>query len=324
MNKKIIAVLIAGVCLLQTMHVNAQYFPDSLFKPIDPSIKKQTFTYAKKDSAELGLDVYTYGETNTKKPCIIFIFGGAFVRGSRDSKIYNGYFNSVAQHGIVCISISYRLGLKGAKNVSVFNTAPFKNAVNMAVDDLYDATNWVINHKDELGIDTSKIIISGSSSGGITAQTAEFSLCNDLPIAKKLPAGFMYAGVISFSGAVLSFDGKLKYRQVPAPVLMFHGTADKIVPYKQIRFFNKGFYGSSAIAKTFKKNNYPFHLYTEVDLGHEVSVLPMLLDQQVIFDFINDYVFAKKQYEIDTSVKDPDIKPMYTMSAKQMFEKFNE
>jgi predicted esterase len=324
MKKKIIAVLITGFCVVQTLNVNAQY-SDSLYKPLDPEIKKQSFVYAKKDSAELGLDVYSYGTSdNLKRPCIIFIFGGAFVRGSRDSKIYNGYFNSMVQHGFVCISISYRLGMKGVKNVSVFNTAPFKNAVDMAVDDLYDATNWVIDHKDALGIDTGKIIISGSSSGGITAQTAEFSLCNDLSIAKKLPAGFMYAGVISFSGAVLSFDGKLKYKEPPAPVLMFHGTADKIVPYKQIRFFNKGFYGSGAIAKTFRKNNYPFHLYSEVDLGHEVSVLPMLQEQQVIFDFINDYVFARKQYEIDTSVKDPDIKPMYTMSAKEMFERLNE
>jgi predicted esterase len=324
MNKKIIASLITVFYLLHASQIHAQYFADSLYKQLDSSIKKQSFVYAEKDSSELGLDVYTYGESTAKKPCIIFIFGGAFVRGTRDGKIYNGYFNSMAQHGFVCVSISYRLGLKGVKHVSVFNTTPLKNAVNMAVDDLYDATNWLINHKDELGIDTGKIIISGSSSGGITAQTAEFSLCNGLPIAQKLPVGFMYAGVISFSGAVLSFEGKLKYKEPPSPVLMFHGTADKIVTYNKIRFFKTGFYGSSAIAKTFKKNNYPFHLYSEIDLGHEVSVLPMLLDQQVIFDFINDYVFDKKQYEIDTSVKDPDIKPMYTMSAKQMFEKLNE
>lgn len=324
MKQKILILLTISFCFLQCLGAQSRSLSDSVAVPLDPDIKKESFIYATKDSADLGLDVYTKNSAvTTKKPCIIFIFGGAFVRGRRDSKLYNNYFNNVVQHDFVCVSISYRLGMKGVTNLSVLNTAPLKKAVDMAVEDLYDATNWVINHRDELGIDTSKIIISGSSSGGITAQTAEFNLCNQLPVAEKLSQGFKYAGVITFSGAILTYDGKLKYKQPPAPALMFHGTEDKIVTYNKIRFFNKGFYGSGAIAKTFKDNNYPFHMYSEEGLGHEVSVLPMIVDQEVIFDFINDFVLSRKAYQMETTFKDQGMKPMLTMSAKQMFERMN-
>lgn len=324
MKQKIFILLSISFCFLQYLGAQSRPLSDSLSVPLDPDIKKESFTYATKDSVDLGLDVYTKNTmVSGKKPCIIFVFGGAFVRGRRDSKLYNNYFNSVVNHDFVCISISYRLGMKGVTNLSVFNTAPLKKAVDMAVEDLYDATNWIINHRDELGIDTSKIIISGSSSGGITAQTAEFNLCNQLPVAEKLPKGFKYAGIITFSGAVLTYDGKLKYKEPPAPALMFHGTEDKIVTYNKIRFFNKGFYGSGAIAKTFKNNHYPFHIYKEEGLGHEVSVLPMIVDQPVIFDFINDFVLNRKPYQMETSFKNNGMKPMVTMSAKQMFEKMN-
>lgn len=324
MKQKIFLSIIISFSFLQYLAAQSRSLYDSLSVPLNPDIKKESFIYATKDSVDLGLDVYTKNSTvAAKKPCIIFVFGGAFVRGRRDSKLFNNYFNNVVQHDFVCVSISYRLGMKGVRNVSVFNTAPLKKAVDMAIEDLYDATNWVIDHREELGIDTSKIIISGSSSGGITAQTAEFSLCNQLPIAQKLPPGFKYAGVITFSGAILTYEGKLKYKEPPAPALMFHGTADKIVTYNKIRFFNKGFYGSNAIAKTFKDNNYSFHMYSEEGLGHEVSILPMVVDQQVIFDFIDDFVLNRKAYQMQTTFKDSNMKPMMTMSAKQMFEKMN-
>ena len=94
----------------------------------------------------------------------------------------------------------------------------------------YDATNWLISRSDELGIDTSTILLSGSSSGAISVLTAEFERKNDYPESDKLPPGFQYAGIISFSGAILSVNGKLKYSNKPAPKMMFHGTADRIDP----------------------------------------------------------------------------------------------
>lgn len=292
---------------------------------INKDISKHTFTYAIKDTSTLKLDIYTKPEFDSmsKRPCIIFVFGGAFIGGRRNDSLYNNYFNFLVEHNFVVASISYRLGLKGVKEVSAFHTLPLKNAINMAVEDLYDATNWVIAKADSINIDTSKIILSGSSAGAITVLESDFLKNNNKSISNNLPAGFKYAGVISFSGAVLSYDGKLKYATAPAPTLLFHGTEDKIVPYTKVRLFNKGFYGSSYIAKTFKKEGYYYCVVRDVGMGHEVSVLPMYRQLPLVLDFLNNYVLLKKPYQADMSFKNFEQQPTFTLSAKELFNKMN-
>ncbi len=292
---------------------------------INPDINKQSFVYAVKDTSSLALDVYSkpMDDSSGKKPCIIFVFGGAFVTGRRDDSLYNTYFNSLAENHYLVVSISYRLGMRGVKHVSKFNIKPLKNAVDMAVDDIYDATNWIISKAGSLGIDTSLILLSGSSSGAISVLTAEFERKNHYPASDKLPAGFQYAGLITFSGAILSFDGRLKYASPPAPKLMFHGTADKIVPYNDIRFFNKGFYGSGWIAKISKENNYPYFLFSEEGMGHEVAVLPMLHNIPEILYFLDKYIMQRKPWQINILFKDPDQKPMMLLTPTELLNKLN-
>jgi hypothetical protein len=121
----------------------------------------------------------------------------------------------------------------------------------------------------------------------------------------------------------LSYDGSLKYRTAPAPTMMFHGTADKIVPYKKIKFFNRGFYGSSSIANTFKENKYPYFIYRELGLGHEVAVLPIYNAIPDILDFLDKFVKQGKKYQVDLSFEDENRKALITMSSKEMFEELN-
>ena len=193
----------------------------------------------------------------------------------------------------------------------------------MAVADVFDATNWVIGHADSLGIDTSMIILSGSSSGAITSLTAEFERKNEYAAAATLPAGFEYAGLITFSGAILSLKGKLKFKNPPAPRLMFHGTADKIVPYQKIRFFNRGFYGSAWIAKYLKKHSIPFYLYSEEGMGHEIAALPMIDKLPVILDFLNEYIRQHKPYQVELNFKNPDQKPLMLQTSAELMKKLN-
>lgn len=305
----------------------AQQFPATGFrKPvISSSVIKQSFIYAEKDTCRLGLDVYMMknADSSVKKPCVIFVFGGAFAGGRRDDSLYNGYFNFLTEHGYVVVSISYRLGLKGVRNVSKFNLKPLIRAVDMAVDDVFDATNWVLKHGSTLGVDSSRILISGSSSGAITVLTAEFERSNDYVEAAKLYTGFRYAGLITFSGAILSLKGKLRFKNPPAPRLMFHGTADRIVPYKKIRFFNKGFYGSDWIAKTLAENNYPYYLYSEEGMGHEIAVLPMIYNLNYIEFFLDQYIAQQKKYQISLNFKDPDQKPLMLQTPAELMKKLN-
>jgi predicted esterase len=294
--------------------------------PPQDSISKHTYVYAIRDSSELSLDVYRKAgfTDDSARPCVIFVFGGAFVGGRRDDTTYTGYFHSLAAHHYTVLSISYRLGLKGVSHLSKFNTAPLRRAIDMAVEDTYEATAWAIAHAGLLGIDTARIILCGSSSGAITVLEADFYKRNRKAIANRLPATFEYAGILAFSGAILSYDGSLKYQLPPAPTMFFHGTADKIVPYNKVRFFNKGFYGSSSIANTFSKRNYPFFIYREKGLGHEVAVLPMYKNIPEILGFLDKFVMRHQQLQIDMHYNDLEAKPMLTGTAKDLFKRLQQ
>ncbi|RYZ31638.1 MAG: alpha/beta hydrolase [Sphingobacteriales bacterium] len=294
--------------------------------PITSTARKQSYTYITKDSIPLGLDVYTTGDslTTRKKPCVLFVFGGAFMAGRRDDSLYNNYFNSLLAHDYLVISMSYRLGLKGVKNLSKFDIAPLEKAIGMAVDDVYDATDWIIAKAGQLGIDPTQIILSGSSSGAITVLEADFNRRNRKPVANKLPPDFQYAGIVAFSGAIFSVDGRPKFQIPPAPVLLFHGTADNIVPYDQVRFLNRGLFGSSSIARVFKEKGYSYYLYRAEGLGHEVSVLPMIDQLPIILEFLDQFVVNRRPYQIDLSVKDPTAKPLMVLSPKELFKKLQQ
>jgi len=308
--------LIAAFLLLIGNRSIAQVLPQD-------SISKHTYVYAIKDSSELSLDVYSTADFigDSARPCVIFVFGGAFVGGHRDDTTYTRYFHSLAANNYIVLSISYRLGLKGVSHLSKFNTAPLRRAIDMAVEDTYDATAWAIAHAALLRIDTSHIILCGSSSGAITVLEADFCKRNSKMIASRLPPTFEYAGILAFSGAILSYEGSLKYQLPPAPTMFFHGTADKIVPYNKIRFFNKGFYGSSSIANTFSKRNYPFFIYREKGLGHEVAVLPMYKNIPEILGFLDKFVMRRQQLQIDLHYYDMEAKPMLTETAKDLLNK---
>lgn len=74
--------------------------------------------------------------------------------------------------------------------------------ISMAVEDLYDATAFIVDKADEWGIDSSQIVACGSSAGAITVLHGEYALCNASPLVQHLPVGFRYAGIVSFAGAI--------------------------------------------------------------------------------------------------------------------------
>lgn len=249
-----------------------------------------TYLFAKRDTCDLFMDVYNPAEgTDTlpggkKKPTIIFAFGGSFMTGSRDAMHYRPWFRAMADRGYRMISIDYRLGMKGYDKIGVFQVNALDRAIHMAVEDMISATSFLLDNAETMDIDPSCIVISGSSAGAITALQTDYETSNRTEWASPLPEGFRYAGVMSFAGAILSRDGKLKYGTEPAPTLMFHGTEDSVVPYSQIKIFRLGFFGSSKIAERFKKFGYVYSIYREQGHDHEVAVaMYETVAQQIMF-----------------------------------------
>ena len=286
-----------------------------------------TYMFEKRDTCDLFLDIYNpaKGSKTTyngeEKPTIVFMFGGGFIKGTRDDESYNKWFRQLTQNGYRVVSIDYRLGLKGSDKVGIAQVNVLDKAIHMAVEDLFSATKFIVDNAEQLGIDPTNIVISGSSAGAITVMQAEYEICNQTSWTETLPDGFRYAGVMSFAGAILSRKGEVKYSLTPAPTMMLHGTADNLVNYKQIKFFNLGFFGGGKLVKRFAKFGYNYNMYHFLGYGHEVAgSMETTLDLQI--KFLETNIMEGKKRIVEAWIDDPNVyKGVGVQSRKELYSK---
>ncbi|NDW09758.1 alpha/beta hydrolase [Dysgonomonas sp. 520] len=270
--------------------------------------EKQTFVYAVKGGDTLRLDKYEIASAKDKKPCVIFMFGGGFSTGTRNDDRYVPYFKSLTDLGYVVVSIDYRLGLKnpkfdeGGDVMSVVGL--FNNAISMSVEDLYDATNYVIKNSHDWNVDQTRIVVCGSSAGAVAVLHAEYDICNSSELSNVLPDGFNYAGIISFAGAIFSMQGELAWKSKPAPMLLFHGDADSNVPYNKLEMGPLGFYGSKYIAGQLNEMKSAYYFYNVENAAHEIAITPMTENLMEIESFLNKCVAKKQPLMIELRVQE--------------------
>lgn len=279
---------------------------------IGDTVKKETYLYAVKGTDSLYLDRYelVFHKTEDIKPCVIFIFGGGFAAGTRDRESYLPYFRYLAEKGFIVASIDYRLGLKNVGEQKDLNAQKFisifENAITIAVEDLYDATNFILRQADEWNIDRNMIIANGSSAGAITVMHGEYNICNQTALSRKLPKDFNYAGIISFAGAIFSKTGNIKWTNKPAPILMFHGDGDRNVPYNKIELLQYGFYGSKHISKQLSFMESPYYFYDVENAAHEMADIPMDENRDEINTFLDKYIIQGRPLMMQNAVKQTD------------------
>ena len=92
-------------------------------------------------------------------PVLVFIHGGALTRGSAALTGYDGA--SFARHGIVYVSVQYRLGQEG---FAVVDGAP----QNLGVLDQQAALRWVRREIGAFGGDPARVTVMGHSAGAST------------------------------------------------------------------------------------------------------------------------------------------------------------
>lgn len=284
-----------------------------------------TYMFAQRDTCDLYMDVYDPADgsetsiNGIDKPTVIFMFGGGFIRGTRDDEDYNKWFETMTENGYRIISIDYRLGLKGSDKVGVAQVNVLDKAIHMAVEDLFSATNFILDNADQFGVSADNLVISGSSAGAITAMQAEYEIANSTKWASVLPKGFNYAGVMSFSGAILSREGKVDYKKAPCATLMLHGTSDGLVPYKQIKVLKLGFFGGGKLVERFKKFGLNYNMYHFMGYGHEIAgSMYTTFDLQDKFLKIN--VMQKKMRIVEAWIDDPNVyKGAGPQSRKELY-----
>jgi dienelactone hydrolase len=178
----------------------------------------------------LKLDLYQpTGDTQTKRPAIVWVHGGSFCCGDKTSPEIVDEANTFAKLGYVAVSINYRLlAPAGSCSGSTSGSSTCVNAALEAKHDAQAAVRWLRSKASTYRIDATRIGIGGSSAGAITA-TLVGLFSEDVGSSGNPGFSSTVGGFQSLSGGLPSglFAG-----EGDAPGLLFHGTADGVVPYQ--------------------------------------------------------------------------------------------
>jgi dienelactone hydrolase len=178
----------------------------------------------------LRLDLYQpSGDTQTKRPAMVWVHGGSFCCGDKTSPEIVDEATTFAKLGYVAVSINYRL-LAPAGSCSG-GTAGSSTCVNAALEAKHDAqaaVRWLRSNASTYRIDAGRIGIGGSSAGAITA-TLVGTFSEDVGSSGNPGFPSTVGGFQSLSGGL---PGGVFAGAGDAPALLFHGTADGVVPYQ--------------------------------------------------------------------------------------------
>ncbi len=222
-----------------------------------------TYMYSRSESAELFLSFLGPAEAPAGKatPLIIFI--------SEAPHEASALFRGLSEAGYSVASVACREIPAWQKAGSKFIAEELSGAVTSLSEDVCAATRYLVDNAEALGVDPKAFVLAGASTGAVTALQTEWELCNGGRAASLLPAGFRFAGIISFAGALA--EGSTRYSTAPAPTMLLHGTADKVIGYSQTRLGKMKLPGSSTLAQEFASKGYSYWILRFEGLGHEVS-----------------------------------------------------
>lgn len=141
----------------------------------------------------LYLNVWTPAhKAGAKLPVLVYFYGGGFVAGDGSEARYDG--ESMATHGIVALTVNYRLGAFGFMAHSLLSSESPNNASgNYGLLDQAAALRWVKENIAAFGGDPDRVTIAGESAGSVSVSAQMAS-----PLSRDL-----IAGAIGESGSLL-------------------------------------------------------------------------------------------------------------------------
>ena len=167
----------------------------------------------------LRLDLYRPPARAKPRPAIIWVHGGAFTFGDR--RFMTPHAQAFARRGYVSATITYRLAGGGK-----LREVGYPAAIRAAQHDAQAAVRWFRRHARRLGVDPKRIYVAGHSAGAVTAM--EVAVSGDDPGRSGNPGySSRVDGAIGIAGLLLD---AAQIGRRDAPLLLFHGTADAVVP----------------------------------------------------------------------------------------------
>lgn len=142
----------------------------------------------------LYLNVWTPAKSAKERlPVLVYFYGGGFIAGDGSEGRYDG--ESMAQKGIVAITVNYRLGIFGfLAHPELTKESASHSSGNYGLMDQHAALLWVQKNIAAFGGDPKQVTIAGESAGSMSVSGQVVS-----PLSKGL-----FVRAIGESGALLA------------------------------------------------------------------------------------------------------------------------
>lgn len=299
------------ICLLALANIYAQTscssqrYQTAIFSQVTKAdgIKFATADpYGIIDQQDLLLDIYQpTGDTLSKRPVIVYAYGGGFLIGTRNQPPIPYYADFYTKLGYVFVSIEYRLGF------NVTTPGSPERAVYRSVQDVRAAVRHLAQRANQYRIDTGRIILMGSSAGNFAAfHSTYMELSQAVNFATPIP--ILDGEILGPIDTCGSNDFQNKYIEPFAivnqwgaladtawidtdervPVISFHGDGDNAVPYDYGYPFSypvfPNVYGSRPIHQRLDNLGIHNRLVTLVGYGHEPELLNLDLRDTVLLN----------------------------------------
>jgi PKD repeat protein len=303
----LVSFLLSNIGILHAQTCTSTRYTDTIFHDVNVISGVQFATATPygllAQPQNLLMDIYMpFGDTLTKRPLIVFQFGGGFLIGWRSQPDIPAFCNYFAKCGYVVVSIDYRIGF------NTISTGSAERAVYRAVQDQRSAIRFMCENRAQYRIDTNNIFLTGTSAGCFAGLHSTFMSQTDAPISYQgIPlesddlgcidcSGNNYyggrapraKGIINQWGAIL--DTAFIEASENVPVISFHGTNDNAVPYEYGYPFSypvfPNVYGSKPIHERLTNLGIKNTLVPLVGFGHE----PELLNPQ-----LNDTIYNRSR-----------------------------
>lgn len=195
----------SSVISQNTFNLDTSYNVKSAFKksikkfPHIEIVKPQTFKnvieekeiiYKEIGERKLHLDAF-YNKSEQLKPAVVLIHGGGWRSGNKSHM--NPLAQSLASKGYACFTVEYRLSLEAKFPAGVI--------------DIKRAIQFIKSNADKFSIDTSKVAVLGSSSGGQMA--ALIGTTNNNPAFEDVENNYSQTSNVQ---AIIDLDGILAFK----------------------------------------------------------------------------------------------------------------
>ena len=259
------------------------------------------------------------------RPLIIFMFGGAFIGGSKESGDIVDLCENYAKKGYVAAAIDYRLTTNLVLNPSEEKAY---EAVIKGIQDLRAAIRYFRMNDtlyNDYRIDSDRIYVGGISAGAIASLNSVYMNSEEEALMLVTPEhledigglegesgnpGYSSEahGIVNLCGAI----GSLEWIEQPdKPIVSMHGDQDSTVPYSDnaVTLFGLDVqvYGSYAINETMNDLGNYSSLHTYVGEDHVPFTSNMSFETDFTTNFLYDVVCGSSNFATGDINEDNDV-----------------